>query len=170
MAKRTFHFANWTPAPTADTTNLTNAQYMALKGGSATQLIDILEVMGIGLNAASAPMIMQLCRVSTLETGPSALASPASDGPSHPSTAALAAPPVSFTATATNGPQKSAVTGDMKLELGFNGFGGINKWNAAPTQQFSILGNTANLGECVYGQFTGGSSAPISSHIIYEPY
>src|SRR5205814_8760868 len=104
MAKRIFHASNYTPTAQADTTALTNATYQALKGGSATQLIDILEVMISGLAGASSPTIMQLARVTTIETTPTALASPNSDGPAHPATAALAAAPVSLVAAAA-GPQ-----------------------------------------------------------------
>lgn len=169
MAKRIFHNTNWTPTATADTSALANATYMAVKGGSSTQLIDILEIMINGLAGSSSPTIMQFARVSTIETTPTALAAPASDGPAHASTAALAAPPVTFTAAAT-GPQRSAVTSDAKLELGLNAFGGIVRWNAAPTQQFSQIGNTADLGESVLSAFTGGTVGAISAHIIYEPY
>lgn len=169
MAKRSFAAANWTPTATADTTALANATYQALKGGSATQKIDILEVMVSGLAGASSPTILQLARVSTVETTPTALASPNQDGPADASTAALAAPPVSFVAAAA-GPQRSAVTTDAKLNMAINAFGGILRWNAAPTQQWNQIGNTASLGESVLSAFTGGTVGAISSHLLYEPY
>ena len=147
---------------------MTNATYMAIKGGSSTQLIDISEIAGMGLAGASGAMIMQLARVSTLETTPTALAAPNSDGPKHPSSAALAAPPVTFVAAAA-GPQRSAAVTDGKLELNFNAFVGIFRWQVPRGEEFSQIGNTASLGECVYSQFTGGSSNPISAHIVYEP-
>lgn len=169
MAKRSFHNTNWTPTATADTAGLVNATYMAIKGGSATQLINVLEVLMDGLATTSAPTIMQLARHSTIGATTTALAAPASDGPMHPSTAALAAPPVSFT-SCTTGPQRSAVTSDAKLEIGLNAFGGIMKWNPyTPDMAWSILGNTANLGESSISAFTGGTVGPISAHIIYEP-
>lgn len=169
MAKRSFHNTNFTPTATADTTALTNATYMAVKGGSSTQLIDVLEVMISGLAGVSSPTLMQLARVSTVETTATALAAPASDGPLHPSTAPLAAPPVTFTAAAA-GPQRSAVTTDGKLELNLNAFGGIVRWVYSPTEQWSILGNTASLGESVLSAFTGGTVGAVSAHIVYEPY
>jgi hypothetical protein len=63
-----------------------------------------------------------------------------------------------------------AATTDPKLELNLNAFGGIIWWNAAPTQQWSILGNTASLGESSLSAFTGGTVGAISAHILYEPY
>ena len=133
MAKRLFHATNWTPTATADATNLVNNTYMALLGGSTTQLINILEVM------------------------------------MHPSTAALAAPPSPNVAVATP-PQRSNATSQGRLELGLNAFGGIMKWNPyTPDMAFSILGNTAPLGEVSLSAFTGGTVGNISAHIIYEP-
>lgn len=168
MAKRIFHATNYTPTAQADTTALTNATYQALKGGSSTQLINIVEVYIAGLAGASSPTLMQLARASTIETTPTALASPNSDGPAHPSTAALAAPPVSLVAAAA-GPQRSAVTSDAKLELALNAFGGIVRWTAAPDAEWTQLGNTATLGESILSAFTGGTVGAISSHIMYEP-
>lgn len=169
MAKRSFQATNWTPTATADTTALANATYMAVKGGSGTQLIDVQEVMVSGFAGSTAPAILQFARVSTVETTATALAAPNSDGPMHPSSAALAAPPVTFTAAAT-GPQRSAVTSDARLNLGLNTYGGIAKWNSAFSAPWSILGNTADLGESVLSAFTGTTPGAISAHIIYEPY
>jgi hypothetical protein len=168
MAQRVFHAPNYTPTAQADGGALTNATYMAIKGGSGTQLINISEVVGSGLAGASGAMIMQLARASTIETTPTALAAPNSDGPKNPSTAALAAPPVTFVAAAA-GPQRSATTSDAKLELNFNAFGGIFRWQVPRGEEWGQLGNTASLGESIYSQFTGGSSNAISSHIVYEP-
>ena len=171
MAKRAFIAGGQTFSAQAYTAALTSATYMALKGGSGTQLVDVLEVLISGMATASTVAAMQLTRASTVETTPTALASPNSDGPMHPATAALAAPPVSFVAAGT-GPQASAVTTDAKLNFGMNLFGGIVRWNAAPTQQWSILGNTADLGEAILFNSSsgGGSSGAANAHIIYEPY
>lgn len=169
MAKRIFSAVNWTPTATADTTALANSTYMGLKGGSSTQLLKVLEIMASGFAGASSPTILQFARCSTIETTPTALAAPNSDGPAHPSTAALAAPPVSFTAAAT-GPQRSSATTDARLDMGLNAFGGIKRWVAAPDAEWSILGNTASLGESVLSAYTGGTVGAISSHIEYEPY
>jgi hypothetical protein len=137
MAKRLFHATNWTPTATADATNLANNTYMALQGGSATQLINILEVMINGQATTSAPTMLQLARDSTVcaSTGLGVLAAPNGDGPMHPSTAALAAPPSPNVAVAT-APQRSNATSQGRLELGLNAFGGIMKW---PSRSSAIL-------------------------------
>lgn len=168
MAKRSFQTSNWTPTATADTTALTNGTYMGIKGGSGTQLINMLEFYIAGMAGASTPTALTFARSSTIATTPTALAAPASDGPEHPSTAALAAPPVTFTAAATGG-QRSAVTTDAKLHLGLNAFGGIVRWNAAPGQEFSLLGNTADLGEAYLSSQNLGTAGLINAHMLYEP-
>src|SRR6266480_4158889 len=103
MAKRLFQNINFTPTATADNTALANATYMAVKGGSATQRSIINEIYVAGMAAASAPTALSFARSMTLATTPTALATPASDGPIDPATAALAAPPITFTAAATGG-------------------------------------------------------------------
>jgi hypothetical protein len=171
MAKRIFHNTSWTPTATADTTNLANATYMAIQGGSATQLINVLEILIDGQATTSAPTFMQFARDSTVGVGFVALAAPAGDGPMHPSTAPLAAPPVTYTAvTAGTLAQRAAVTTQGKLELGLNAFGGIMKWNPyTPDMAWGILSATQPLGESSLSAFTGGTPQPISAHIIYEP-
>lgn len=170
MAKRLFTNRNFTPTATADTTTLASGTYMALKGGSTTQRLDVLEILISGLApSTSSPTLLEFARHSTVATTPTALAAPASDGPMDPSTAALAAAPIAFTAAAT-GPQRSAATTDGRLNLAFNAQGGIMKWfafdRAAP---FGILGNTASLGEASLSAFTGGTVGACNAHIEYEP-
>jgi hypothetical protein len=168
MAYRTFTNRNWTPTATADTTALANATYMAIKGGSGTQRIDIKEIKVTGLVNTSSPTLMEFARSSTLAITPTALAAPASDGPMDPATAALAAPPVTFTAAGTGG-QRSALTTDARLDVGLNAWGGIMRWIADVGEQFSLLGNTTPFGEAYLSAFTGGTVGNVSAHIIYEP-
>jgi hypothetical protein len=169
MAKRVFEAVNWNATALADTTAATSSTYMAIKGGSGTQMIDVQEILISGFAGASAPAILQMARCSTIETTPTALAAPNSDGPMHPSTAALAAAPVTFVAAAA-GPQRSATTSDARLNLGLNAFGGIIKWNSSFTAPWTLLGNTASLGESMLSAFTGTTTGAVSAHIIYEPY
>jgi hypothetical protein len=168
MAKRVFQAVNWTPTATADATALTNSTYMALKGGSTTQLLRVSEIMVSGFAGASSPTIMQWARIGTVETTATALAAPNSDGPMHPATAALAAPAVSFVAAST-GPARSSSTSDGRLDMSINAFGGIKRWVSAPDSEWFILGNVADFGEAVLSAFTGGTVGAVSSHIIYEP-
>lgn len=167
MARRIFTNQNWSPTATADTSALANATYMAIKGGSSTQLINIVGFMISAFGSTSAAGILSFARVTTVETTATALAAPASDGPAHPSTAALAAPPVTFTA-ASAGPQRSAAVTDAKIPLGLNLYGGILRYTCDPGE-FSILGNTQPLGEAVLSGFTGTGTGTISAAITYEP-
>lgn len=170
MAKRTFSAVNFTPTATADTIAHVNATYMAVKGGSATQRIDVLEILVSGLApSVSSPTIMQFARTSTGATTPTALAAPNSDGPMDPATAALAAAPVTFTASAA-GPQRDATTTSGRLNLGLNAYGGILKWFAFDRQSaWGMLGASAGFGENVLSAFTGGTVGAVSAHIVYEP-
>ena len=145
--------------------------WMALKGANGTQIIDVLEASITGMASASTPAAMALARASTLETTPTALAAPHSDGGENPNLTALAATVVPFVAAAT-GPTPSNTVTDAKLNLGLNLFGGIYRWNAAPTQQWWIIGNTAPGGESVLWNnlLGGGASGAANAHIIYEPY
>lgn len=168
MAKRSFSAPNWTPAATADATNLANATFMALQGGSATQKIAVSEIFMGGVAGSSSPTMMQFARDSTVGATLTALAAPNSDGPMDPATAALAAPPGSFVA-ATTSPQRSNATTNPRLNLTFNAFGGLVRWVAYPGEEWGILGNTASLGESSLSAFTGGTVGALSAHIIYEP-
>lgn len=166
MAKWSFKSATWTPVAVADTVNFTDNGYMGLMGGSSTQRLNVLEVEMSGQGAASAVMIMLLSRDSTVQATPTALTTGQSNAALDPSTAALAAPQVAFTASTTK-PQRSATLG--LLHLGFNAFGGVVRWQAAPGQEIGILGNTASLGEVSLSGYTGTSATAIGAHIHYEP-
>jgi hypothetical protein len=170
MAKRLFTALGQTFTAQAVSANLTNATYMALKGGNTTQYIDVLEVLVSGKAVASIVAAMELTRVILAENSSVGLLSPNSDGPMNPFTAALAAVPVTFIAAST-GPYVSNVTTDAKLNLALNLFGGIIRWNAAPTQQWSQYGNAIDTGESVLfnSSTAGGSSGLADAHIMYEP-
>jgi hypothetical protein len=170
VAKRIFQTSNWTPTATPDASTLANATFMGIKGGSTSQYLDFLEFSISGMGGASTPTALTFARSSTLATSPTALATVASDGPMNPFTAALALPPVSFTAAATGG-QRSGAQTDAKLQLGINAFGGILRWNAAPGQQFSSYGNavTAPAGESYLSSENYGTAGLIQASIIYEP-
>jgi hypothetical protein len=170
MSKRAFHATNYTPTAQADGGALTSGTYQALKAGVST-LLQVIEVMIEGLAGASAPTIMQLARASTLETTPTALASPNSDGFMNPLSSALSVTSTAFVAAAT-GPQRSSTTTDAKLDLNLNAFGGIVRWQAAPGEEWWIHGAStvaAPAGESILSAFTGGTVGAVSSHLIYEP-
>lgn len=166
MAKRSFKKSSWTPTAVADTTAFTDGGYMGLMGGSTTQRINVGEVYMGGVATSSAPSLMVVSRDSTVQATPTALSTGESDAALDPATAALAAAPVSFTASTTK-PQRSATLG--LLTLPFNAFGGVVRWVAAPGYELSLLGNTASLGEISLSAYTGGTPGLMGAHVLYEP-
>lgn len=167
MAQLVFHASNWSAVAIADTTALVSNQHMSLQGTSGTQRTVITEIEIGGLASATAPSIMQWARCTTAATSPTALASPNSAGPKDPSTAALASPVAAFVA-ATTPNQRSAGTGDAKLDLSLNLFGGIVRWNVPFQEAWGMIGNTQPLGVCCLSAFTGSTTGPLSAHIVYE--
>jgi hypothetical protein len=176
MAKRLFATMGLTFTPNALGSLTTASTYMGIRipsGGGALQLCDILEVLISGTLAASGVGAFFLVRSSTLSATPTALANPQSDGPAFPGTSALvAANVIQPYVTATTQPTLSNAITDAKLNLGLNAFGGILRWNAAPTQQWQLAGVSAPGAETVLANLTaGGGSAGLTAnaHIMYEP-
>ncbi len=173
MAKRVFTTGSLTFGATATNAAATTSQFMAVKGGSTTQIVDFLEFMISGMATASTVAAMTTAYSSTLGITPTALASPGSDGPMVVNATALVSGStvVSYFAAGT-GPVPTNSVSLPKLNLGLNLFGGIVRWNAAPTQQWTSVGNAVNGGETVLWNAStlGGSSGLANAHIIYEPY
>ena len=166
MAVRSFKLATWTPVAVADTVNYTDNGYQGLMAGSTTQVLRVREIFMGGQATTSAPSLMIVSRDSTVQATPTALTTGQSDAAIDPASAALAAPPVAFTASTTK-PQRSATLG--LLNLSYNAFGGIVRWVAAPGTELVILGNTASFGELSLSAYTGGTPGLTGSHILYEP-
>lgn len=171
MAKRIFASAGLSFTASAAGAAAASSTFLALKGGAATQIIDVLEVEVVGMASASTLGALILARASALETTPTALAAPHSDAGMSPSITALGSTVVPFVAAAT-GPTPSNTVTDAHLNVGCNLFGGINRWNASPFQQWQIVGNTAPGGESVLwnSSTAGGATGAANAHIIYEPY
>lgn len=166
MAKRLFKVSTFTPVAVADTTNYTDAGYMALMGGTSTQKINVSEIYMGGQATASAPSLMIVARDSTVNVTPTALSTGNSDAAIDPASADLAAVPVSFVASSTK-PKRSATLG--LLNLSYNAFGGIVRWVAPPGAELVILGNTASFGEMSLSAYTGGTPGLTGAHWCYEP-
>ena len=167
MALRSLSIPTMTPTATADTTNLADTTYLAIQGGSSTQKIRVEEVYLGGQAGASSPSFMLLSRDSTVGATLSNTAS-ATDASLDPATAALAAAPGAFN-TATTKPQRSSTL--HLLNLTFNAFGGLVRWNASPNErELGLVGNTASLGEISLSAFTGGTVGAMGAHLIYEPF
>jgi len=145
--------------------------YMALQGGAATQLVNVVEIEVGGQGSTSAPAILLFGRVQAIHTGAAtALAAPNADGLLHPSGSASATPAVDLIAAATTQPTSNNAATNAILTLVMNGFGGVLRWVAAPGAEYGILGNTAPLGEAMLWAFTGSTAQNVSAHIIYEPF
>jgi hypothetical protein len=171
MAKRLFFSSQSFTAQTYASV-LTDGTHMTMIGGTTTQMTDVLEVLISGRDVSSVVSAMQLCRsTGTIAATPTALASPTSDGPMIPATALLVAPVVVAVAFTTK-PQASNVTTDAKLNLGLNTFGGIIRWNAAPTQQWQLLGSATGFGCTILfnASAAGGNTCLANAHIMYETY
>ena len=172
MAKRVFSTSNVTFVAQAAGSIITNASsYMGLRSTLAGQLVDILEILISGMGSASTIAAMQYGRQSTNSATETALAAPNSDGGEFPGITALATVITTYI-TATTQPIPSNAAGDAKLIMGLNTFGGILRWNAAPTQQWWVVGNTTTTGESIlYNNSSGGGSTCLANaHIMYEPY
>jgi hypothetical protein len=168
MSKRIFQASNYTPTAQGDSpTALSNGTYLALRGGGSNARIEILEVMMEGLAAASAPVIMQLARSGIVASTTTLLVAPNSDGFVDPSASAQTTASLAFMG-AVGGPQRSAAISEARLNLNYNQFGGIFRWNAAPGQQWFIVGNTAPGGESTLSALTGFTAAAQTSSILYE--
>jgi hypothetical protein len=162
MAKWSSNETTWTPVAVADATNFTDAGYHALQGGSATQVIKILEVFIGGQASASSITELLLARDSTVGGTLSVGRTAALD----PATAALGAPPVTFN-TASTKPQRSSTLSLLNLSL--NAFGGIIRWVAAPYEEIGMLGASASFGEISISSLSTGSPGAVGSHMIFEP-
>lgn len=167
MAKRSLSNSSWTMTAVGDTATMTANGACFIAGGSTSQLINILEVFMGGLAGASSPTFAVLARDSTVAATAITLGTNGHDAPLNALTAALAAAPVTgFSATTM--PQRATTL--HLLELGFNAFGGIVRWVAAPGEEIVQYGNAVNVGETSLSAFTGGTPGLMNSHIIYEPF
>jgi hypothetical protein len=170
MSVYMFDVGTITPgAGTADNASLTASTYMALQGGTTTQVNFIDEVYMGGQATATAPMIMLLGRDSTVVASPTALATPNSNGPVNASAGVLTAPAVGAITGGTQAIRSNSVSLGKK-NFTFNAYGGMVRANYANTQdRFGILGNTASLGEVSLSSFTGTTAAQaIGAHLLYE--
>jgi hypothetical protein len=172
MAKRIFTWGGtFSASAYGAAAGASNTGFMGLKGGTATQIVDWLEVLVSGTQSNSAVAGMVVRYSSTLGATPTALAVPGTDGPMNASATALANVVVAYFAATTAPTISNAVTLPT-LQLGLNAFGGILRWNAAPTQQWTQVGNAINGGESVLfntNSLPNGVTTTANAHIIYEP-
>ena len=171
MAKRSFAANAWTTGTgTADNAQVTSGSYQSLDPGSASQMLQVVEIYVGGLSTASAVQNLQFRRTGTAGTGgASALASPNSDGPLNTFAAAITTVPVAAVAYVTNQPIPTNTTTYSRLNLAMNAFGGIVRWVAAPGEEYWMVGTGANVAATLSNN-TGSGTGTVSSHIIYEMF
>lgn len=171
MSKRLFTWSGSFPASAVGAgAGASNTGFMALKGAS-NQIVDWLEVLISGTASNSAIGGFNVRYSSTLGVSPTALAQPGTDGPMNSLATALSATVTAYFACTTAPVISNAVTLPT-LQLGINTFGGILRWNAAPTQQWTQFGNAVNGGESVLwnsSTMVTGATTNASAHIMYEP-
>ena len=169
MSTYMFASMNWTTGTgTADNASLTTLQYMALQGGTSTQVNALDEVYIGGQAGSSSPVLFLLGRDSTVVGTPTALSTPNSNGPTGASAGVLTNAAVGAITGGTQAIRSNSVSlGKMTFTI--NTYAGAMRCNYANTQdRFQILGNTASLGEMSLSAFTGSTSSSVSSHFIYE--
>jgi len=151
---------NITPVAVNDTTNFTDAGYLALLGGNSTQIVEYLEMQIMGLAAAAAVLRLILALDSTL--GASSLSGGGTLSKRNPSAVAPGTLPTKFNASTTK-PQRS--TAYMKVAA-FNAFGGGFAW--AQQVGFGIfqVGNATNGGEMSLSSVSGTSA--FSSNFLID--
>lgn len=167
MARRIVSVTTQTPTATADATNLVDATYpFLLQGGASTQVNKVWEISINGQAASSSsPTFMVLSRDSTV-AATNSNGTGQTDAALDPATAALAAPALTGN-TNTTKPQRSSTLHLANCSL--NAFGGVYFWRANRLEEcFSVLGNTASLGEVSLSAFTGGTPGALGAHMIYE--
>jgi hypothetical protein len=163
MAKRSLSVNSVTMTAVADTTNMTDNGYFGLvQGGSASQRIQTSEIYMGGQSTSSTVCEMLLARDSTVAA--TVTAGSTFDSALDPSTANLAAPPVTGDAAGTK-PQRSSTAHLLSLSL--NTFGGIVRWVAYPGEEIATYSNAASTGELSLSSVSGAGI--IGGHWIYEP-
>ena len=136
--------------------------------GSASQYLKFYELEEQGqTSSAAGSNFMLWSRDSTNAATPTTLATPNSIGPLDVNTAALSAPAVG-TVAATTGPSRSNSASLAKLNMSFNPFGGILRWQAAPGCEWGALGTATSVGESSLSNFTGGATGAQSFKALFE--
>jgi hypothetical protein len=171
MSKQVFSVSNFTPIAVNDGSGMTNNGYMALQNGtsdtnSATMVVEIFQQ---GLAVASTVNQMLFARDSTIGVTLAALVTPNSNGPPNPQARTFSAnqTPVGFI-SATTVPIRSNSVTVAKLTCSFNSFGGINRWQAAPGEEWWIFGTAATNAESSLSAITA-TAGPEGASIFYEP-
>jgi len=171
MAKWVATYETFTPTTLSNATAFTDNGHWSIAGQTATQRYDIYEVYLVGQSTVSGNMnscVLARNGVTGGPTGLTALSSIQSQGPLDPASAAITSAPLAFSASSTK-PQRTAATGQAKLALGFNPFGGVARWwvPQGSGAEFRLLGTTS-LGECSITATTVGVPGAMMASIQYD--
>lgn len=168
MSKRLFQQSTFTPTQQVD--QVLTGSWMAIKAGSATDILKIGKII-LGGQAASASInAMCLARSSTLAITPTALALPNSDSTVNVAATAATTLPVAFVAAAT-APNRSPAVTVARLNLVFNAFGGIMTWQTNPGSEeewVSVGVATTSNSESVLSAYNVGAPGAMSGEFFYE--
>jgi hypothetical protein len=168
MSKRLFQQSTFTPTQQVD--QVLTGSWMALKAGSATDILKIGKIIEAGQAASSAINAMCLARSSTLGITPTALALPNSDAPVNIAATTVTTAPVAFVAAAT-APNRSPAVTIARLNLVFNAFGGIMTWQTNPGSEeewVSVGVATTSNSESVLSAYNVGAPGAMSGEFFYE--
>jgi hypothetical protein len=178
MSKRIFTTSglNWPVSGLG--TGLSPNGYMAIVGASSNSITDIDEILITGTEDASTVGAFAFLPIAVAQTGgPIALAPPHSDGPFQSNDTPTTN--ITYINALTSQPQATTNLSAPKINLTCNTLGGIIRWNASPTLQFTLSGNSVmdtglpyNTGQAVLINLVAGSGSVTTAnvHIIYEPY
>ena len=170
VSKLIFSVPTFSPAPFADgPPGINNGNYMAVQAYAlSTEEVHVQEILIEGQATSSAVMYMMFAFDGTTAGLPvTALAAPNSAGPMNASATALTLPVQVFIASGVSNPFRSSNVAFARLNLSFNGFGGIVEWEAAPGEDFVV--SQSFKPEASLSNFTGGATSPIGASIVYEP-
>jgi hypothetical protein len=168
MSKRLFQQSTFTPTQQVD--QVLTGSWMALKAGSATDILKIGKIVLAGQAASSAINAMCLARASALGITPTALALPNSDGSVNVAATAVSTAPVASVAAAT-APNRSPAVTIPRLNLVFNAFGGIMTWQTNPgsEEEWTSVGvATTSNSESVLSAYNVGAPGAMSGEFFYE--
>ena len=168
MSKRIFQQSTFTPTQQAD--QVLTGSWMAIKPGTATDIMKIGKIVLAGQATTAAVNAMCMARSSTLAITPTALALPNSDGFANTNATAMGTVPVAFVAAAT-APNRSPAATVARLNLVFNAFGGIMTWQTNPgsEEEWTSFGNaTTSQSESVLSAYNVGAPGAMSGEFFYE--
>lgn len=162
MSKYAFQVESIALSAVADGGNAAN--FAVVENPSATAMHVISEITQTGLASASTVNINQLSRAASQSATPTTLAVPNSNGVLNGWAAGTAA---NAYVAATTSPTRSAV-GFARLNLSFNSWGGIFKWNPPPGYEWMSLGVSNNICGSYLSAFTGSGAGNQGIHMLYE--